>query len=58
MKEKEYLKNMKPECNIDNKNMIFLNDLCKFDDKKKIGGFKCMNGKWNKSECKISNCNF
>ena len=37
--------------------MVFLNDSCKFDDKKKIGGFKCINGKWSKSECQVSHCN-
>ena len=42
---KRIFKKYETECNIDNKNMVFLNDSCKFDDKKKIGGFKCINGK-------------
>ena len=35
--------------------MVLLSDTCKFDDKNKIGGFKCINGKWSK-ECQVSNC--
>ena len=37
--------------------MVFLNDSCKFDDKKKIGGNKCINGKWDKNKCQVSHCN-
>ena len=54
---KRIFKKYENECNIDNKNMVFLNDSCKFDDKKKIGGNKCINGKWSKSECQVSHCN-
>ena len=35
--------------------MVLLDNSCKFDDKNKIGGFKCINGKWSK-ECQASSC--
>ena len=54
---KRIFKKYETECNIDNKNMVFLNDSCKFDDKKKIGGNKCINGKWDKNKCQVSHCN-
>ena len=43
------------ECNVENKNMVLLNDLCKFDDDIKIGGYSCIDGKWS-NVCQISNC--
>ena len=38
--------------------MVLLYKLCKFDDKNKLGGFKCINGKWskNENECQVSHC--
>ena len=54
---KRIFKKYETECNIDNKNMVFLNNSCKFDDKKKIGGNKCINGKWDKNKCQVSHCN-
>jgi len=38
--------------------MVFLNNSCKFNDKNKIGGNKCINGKWSKNECQVSHCNY
>ena len=55
---KRIFKKYESECNNDNKNMVFLNDSCKFNDKNKIGGNKCINGKWSKNECQVSNCKF
>ena len=52
---KRIFKKYETECNPDNKYMVLLSDTCKFDDKNKIGGFKCINGKWSK-ECQVSNC--
>ena len=52
---KRIFEKYKTECNSDNKNMVLLSDKCKFDDKNKIGGFKCINGKWS-NECQVSNC--
>ena len=55
---KRIFKKYESECNNDNKNMVFLNNSCKFNDKNKIGGNKCINGKWSKNECQVSNCKF
>ena len=52
---KRIFKKYETECNPDNKNMVLLDNSCKFDDKNKIGGFKCINGKWSK-ECQASSC--
>ena len=52
---KRIFKKYETQCNSDNKNMVLLSDSCKFDDKNKIGGFKCINGKWSK-KCQVSNC--
>ena len=43
------------ECNPDNKNLVLLDDHCKFDDKYLIGGYSCVNCKWS-NKCEISNC--
>ena len=50
--------NEKQECNKDNKNLVYENEECKFEeDIYAHGGYSCdNNGKWNNESCKISYC--
>jgi hypothetical protein len=52
---KRIFKKYETECNPDNKNMVLYNSDCKFVNENQIGGYKCMDGRWDNT-CQISNC--